>query len=276
MTKYVFKSAAARYFFRNGCAELSTGGLTFHPYANPSCPNKGPGDIVIDRDYVDVDFVESDFYKFLWRTCSSRNSFAKKALAIGYMLCNKLPRDRRCRCKTFICVNENDGAYANGKTLFTESVAQFCNTVRLQGENCQSSFWLAPVSESTNLVVIDDVPQEYNYAPLVALCTEDWQIDRKCRRPLYLAHETAPYVLLSANITSKSLRKDGGFRRRFVTLDFSSFFGQDNPISKYLERNMFRDWGEDQWHMFDNFMLDCIMQYLYCSNGGEEDIFSLY
>lgn len=255
---------------------LSTGGYTFTPYTAPSTPKPDEGDIVLDRDFVDVEFTDGDFYKFLRCTSSSKESFAKKALAIGYMLCNKLPRDRRCRFKTFICVNENDGAYANGKTLFTESVAQFCNTVRLQGKDCYGPFWLEPVSESTNLLVIDDVPQNYNYTPLVALCTEDWQINRRCRSPFYLAHETAPYVLLSANITSKSLRRDRAFLRRFVTLDFSSFFGPDNPIGKYLGRNMFSDWNEDQWHMFDSFMIDCIMQYLYCSSDGEENVFSLY
>lgn len=275
MTPYQFKPTAALYFFRNGVVALSTGGYSFTPHTDPSAPKPDKGDIILDRDFVDVDFVNGDFYRFLWGTCSNKESFAKKALAIGYMLCNKLPRGG-CRHRAFICVNEDDGAYANGKSLFAKAVSQFCNAETVLGQDLKAIFALIDVSERTNLLIVEDCPPKGSFVQrLFNMCTSDWIINRKCLEPLEIPIEKAPYMLITSMASVNDLRRDPSFRRRFCVLEFSPFFSPDNTIKSFLGHNMFLDWDEDQWHMFDSFMIDCIMQYLYSSNDGEEDIFQI-
>ena len=111
---------AARFFFKNCTVSIHLPGeirisRTFRP---------GPGDVILDRFFMaassPTEFIggKSDFYRFLDGTSPSNGCFIKKLAAIGYMLCNKLPRGG-CRHYAFMCVNEDKGACANGKTLFT-------------------------------------------------------------------------------------------------------------------------------------------------------------
>ena len=90
-----------------------------------------------------------------------------------------------------------------------------------------------------------------------------------------LNREKAPYLLLTADTSVAKVRIDGAFRRRFGVLDFSSFFGPENPIDKYFGRLMFQDWDVAQWHMFDNFMFYCVLEYLHLYSR-DKDVFDFY
>ena len=266
---------AARFFFRNCAVSLHLPGeMRISRTLTP-----GPDDIILDRDFTPAGFhsefigAQSAFYRFLDITSSTNASLIKKMSAIGYMLCNKLARNGR-RCRAFICVNEYNGSCANGKSLFTRAVAQFCNTVWADA-HMYSAFWLSPVTESTNLLILDDLPKRAEIRRLMNLCTDGWTVRRKARPSLYIPNEKAPYLLLTTNIPVTKLRSDGSFRRRFGVLDFSSFFGPDNSIRDYFGHRMFRDWNSAQWHMFDNLMFYCVLEYLRSYDRGE-DVFSIY
>lgn len=240
----------------------------------------GKQDVILPRDFHPAgetsEFLgmQSDFYKFLDGTSPSTAEFIKKLAAIGYMLCNKLPRGGR-RCRAFCCINAEERACANGKSLFAQAVAQMCNATLIDGHYMNHIFWLNCVSSATNLLVIDDVSRDTTLQRLFNLCTSDWRIDRCCLEPICIPIETAPYVLLATNMHPGELRRDGSFRRRFVLLAFDSFYGPNNPIDKHIGRVMFRDWDSTQWHMFDNLMFYCVREYVRSYSRGE-DIFSLY
>lgn len=270
------QTLAARFFFKNCAVSLHIPGeMRISRTLTP-----GPDDVVIYRDFIaagsPTDFIgpKSDFYRFLDVTSTTNASFIKKLTAIGYMLCNKFPRNGR-RCRAFLCVNEQSGSYANGKSLFAQSVAQLCNTVIIPGHDCNSKFCLSSVTEKTNLVLVDGILPNRSVQRFFHLCTQDWVIYRKYQEPLILNREKAPYLLLTADTSVDKLRIDGAFRRRFVVLDFSSSFGPENPIDKYLGKLMFQEWDVAQWHMFDNLMLYCALEYLRSYAKGE-DMFSFY
>lgn len=240
----------------------------------------GKEDVILPRDFHPAgetsEFLgmQSDFYKFLDGTSPSTAAFIKKLAAIGYLLCNKLPRGGR-RCRAFCCINAEDGACCNGKSLFAQAVAQMCNATLIAGHNMNRFFWLDCVSSATNLLVLDDVSRDTNLKRLFNLCTSDWRIDRRGFDPICIPLEIAPYVLLTANLHSGEIRRDGSFRRRFVILPFGSFYSPNNPVNEHIGCVMFRDWDSTQWHMFDNLMFYCVCEYLRSYSRGE-DIFSLY
>lgn len=261
---------AARFFFRNCAVSLHLPGeMRISRTLTP-----GPDDIILDRDFTPAgspsEFIggQSDFYRFLDLTSSTNSSLFKKLTAIGYMLCNKLPRNGR-RCRAFICANEDVGSYANGKSLFSRAVAQFCNTVWIDARN-KSVFWLSPVTEATNLLILEDLSMRANIYRFMLLCTDDWTIRRKAKPSLYIPHEKAPYLLLTTNTPVTKIRSDASFRRRFGVLAFSAFFGPDNSIRDYFGHSIFHDWDVAQWHMFDNLMFYCVMEYLRRYDRGED------
>lgn len=266
---------AARFFFNNCAVSLHLPGEL-----KISCTLKpDPGDIVLDRDFIPAgwssEFIgaQSDFYKFLDATSLSNAALIKKLTAIGYMLCNKLPRGGR-RCRAFLCVNEDTGAYANGKSLFAKSIAQLCNPVlSYAGKSLISP--LAMVNEATNLLILDGAVSSFDICGLYNLCTDDWRIERKAQPELVIPIRKAPYLIITSSVSSKMLRNDGSFRCRFAVLEFSSMFGPENPIDKFIGRLMFHDWGSTQWHIFDNLMFYCVLEYLRSYDRGE-DVFRLY
>ena len=261
---------AARFFFRNCAVSLHLPGeMRISRTLTPE-----PNDVVLDRDFSlagsPSEFLgpKSEFYRLLDLTSSTDSSLIKKLTAIGYMLCNKLPRNG-LRCRAFICANEEHGSCANGKSLFSRAVAQFCNTVWADARK-YSVFWLSPVTEATNLLILEDLPIRANIYHLMLLCTDDWTIRRKAKPSLYIPHEKAPYLLLTTNTPVDKIRSDGPFRRRFGVLAFSSFFGPDNSIRDYFGHSMFSDWNNAQWNLFDNLMIYCVMEYLQSYDRGED------
>lgn len=267
---------AARFFFRNCAVSLHLPGeMRISRTLTPE-----PNDVVLDRDFTlagsPSEFIgdQSDFYRFLDATSSTNGSLVKKLAAIGYMLCNKLPRGGR-RCRAFICVNEDKGACCNGKTLFAIAVSKLCNEVFFSGRDIKGFWRLSQVNERTNLLHLDDFLVESNLSRLFNLCTSDWIILRKAKPQVTIPISKAPYLLLTSDVAASKLRRDGSFRRRFVTLDFSSFFSPENTIRDYIGHDLFLDWNNAQWHMFDNFMFYCVLEYLHLYSR-DKDVFDFY
>ena len=105
------ETLAARFFFKNCAVSIFTSGdLAISRTIQPR-----PGDVIFDRNFIPADspseFINAqcDFYRFLDATSTTNDSILKKLSAIGYMLCNKLPRGN-WDYRAFICVNEEDGA----------------------------------------------------------------------------------------------------------------------------------------------------------------------
>lgn len=266
---------AAR-FFRNCAVSLHLPGeMRISRTLTP-----GPNDVVLDRDFTPAgspsEFIggQSDFYRFLDASSSTNGSLIKKLTAIGYMLCNKLPRGGR-RCRAFICVNEDKGACCNGKSLFAIAVSKLCNEVFYSGRDIKGFWCLSQVNERTNLLHLDDFPAESNLSRLFNLCTSDWIILRKAKPQVTIPTSKAPYLLLTSDVAASELRKDGSFRRRFVVLDFASFFSPENTIRDYIGHDLFLDWNNAQWHMFDNFMFYCVLEYLHLYSR-DKDVFDFY
>ncbi len=267
---------AARFFFRNCAVSLHLPGeMRISRTLTP-----GPNDVVLDRDFTPAgspsEFIggQSDFYRFLDASSSTNGSLIKKLTAIGYMLCNKLPRGGR-RCRAFICVNEDKGACCNGKSLFAIAVSKLCNEVFYSGRDIKGFWCLSQVNERTNLLHLDDFPAESNLSRLFNLCTSDWIILRKAKPQVTIPTSKAPYLLLTSDVAASELRKDGSFRRRFVVLDFASFFSPENTIRDYIGHDLFLDWNNAQWHMFDNFMFYCVLEYLHLYSR-DKDVFDFY
>lgn len=267
---------AARFFFRNCAVSLHLPGeMRISRTLTP-----GPNDVVLDRDFTPAgspsEFIggQSDFYRFLDASSSTNGSLIKKLTAIGYMLCNKLPRGGR-RCRAFICVNEDKGACCNGKSLFAIAVSKLCNEVFYSGRDIKGFWCLSQVNERTNLLHLDDFPAESNLSRLFNLCTSDWIILRKAKPQVTIPTSKAPYLLLTSDVAASELRKDGSFRRRFVVLDLASFFSPENTIRDYIGHDLFLDWNNAQWHMFDNFMFYCVLEYLHLYSR-DKDVFDFY
>lgn len=253
---------AARFIFNNCTVSIIDTGEVLVG-TRPASPDAG--EVLIDRDFkYEQDPSEccserSVFLRFLQLTSSAWYPAFLKILAIGCMLCNKLPRrrGRRFGCLFF---NECPDATRNGKSLFATAISQFCTTVKdrpqMQG---RYSFYNSCVTERTTLLHIDDLPSLKSILDLYELTVGDWQIARKCEDLLTIKHENAPYVIATTNLCWRDL---GQMTSMYIPVGFSSFFGPDCRPMDYFGHCLFYDWDAEQWHIFDNFMIYCVTEYL--------------
>lgn len=256
-------SIAARFCFDNVTLTLFTDGrMTISHSYQP-----GPDDVRIPRNFtfVDspVDYINprNEFYRFLSLTSTSNQELLTKLSAIGYLLCNRMPRTFD-RSKAILCVNEQSSYCATGKSLFLSAVAGYCHSAYADAAESESPFWLSEIKPSTNLLVLDDLPRNTSLLGVFDLFKSTWIIHRKARSPLVIPREKAPYILAATNLPKSKLRKNGSFRRRFCALEFSSYFNAEyRPIDEF-GHSLFHDWDCDQWNLFDNFMIYCIRQYI--------------
>lgn len=263
---------AARFFFKNCSVSLHMSGeMRISHTLTPE-----PDDVILDRNFIPADspseFIgnQSDFYRFLDATSSTNVSLIKKLTAIGYLLCNKLPKHNPTRIRSFICVNELEYSMGNGKTLFCKAISQYCNTVRICGRDYMSNFAFDQVAECTQLVLLDDFPVRCKIQCLFNKCTDDWVIHRKGYPPLVIEFEKTPHLMITTALPMSKVSKAGSFLRRFCVLEFSSFFGPNHTIHDYFGHYLFLDWNDAQWQMFDNLMFYCVREYVRAYSRGAD------
>lgn len=266
------ETLAARFFFYNCAVSIHLPGelrisRTLKPF---------PNDVVLNRNFYPENdpsvFIggHNDFYRFLDLSTPSNSDLLRKLSAIGYLLCNKLPRTG-FRYRGFVCVNNEESTCANGKSLFARAIAELNNPAFLDGRIDRNTglFALRGVDEHTTVAILDDIHiRQATLNRLYCICPGDWRINRKGFPELVIERELAPYLLITTNTPAHRFLIHGSAIRRFVPLAFSSFFGVENPIHKYFGHSFFSDWTEAQWHLFDNFMFYCVLEYLRTFSSG--------
>lgn len=272
------KTLAARFFFKNCAVSIHLPGeLRLSRTLKPSLD-----DVVLNRNFCPENdpsvFIGShnDFYRFLDLSTPSNSDCLRKLSAIGYLLCNKLPRTG-FRCRGFVCVNDEENSCANGKSLFARAIAELNNPAFLNGRINRNTglFDLRGVDERTTVAVLDGIHiSQTNLDRLYSICPGDWRIHRKGFPELVLERDNAPYLLITTNTPAHRFLIHGSAIRRFVPLGFSSFFGVENPVHTYFGHSFFSEWNEEQWHLFDNFMFYCVLEYLRVFSSGI-DIFQI-
>lgn len=268
---------AARFFFKNGAVSITTDGeMIFSPDIEPTAD-----DIQLNREFTPLttweDFAEgNDFFTFLNESSESTASIIKKLSAIGYILCNKLDRSlEKKRYRAFMCVNEEEGAKCNGKTLFTEAIAALCVADKLCDANLKNPFALSGVTDATQVVIVDGLPGGVKVQQFFNLVTSDWIVNRKCEPTKTVPFNKAPHLVLISDAVASKIRRDNSFRRRFTVLEFSSYWNQENRVCDHFGHEFFDGWDAEQWNKFDNFMFYCVREYVQTYSNGQ-DIFGFY
>lgn len=255
---------AARYHFGNCMIAFYTSGKT--QIQNPVAPPTNKT-ILRDRFYIPIVEKVCEFESFLRLTSDTLEDFDKKCLAIGYMLCNELPKGD-LRNEAFLCVNKKQDTFITGKFLFAKAVSLFHRT-KLLPLAYTSPFVLADVTQDTTLVVADDIGCQRHLSLVFEKCHGDWIIKRPCQPREIIGRARAPYLLAATNIPSHKIRDDRAFLRRFVKLWFvSPMPGEPLWTRQIFGHNLFLDWDEDEWMRFYSFMFGCINTYLAIFRAG--------
>lgn len=229
---------------------------------------------IIEREFkYIVDNNGCHFGKFISNVCNSeKDRYNAFISAIGYLLHNYSDQSKG---QAVIAYDEEITDLKNpmggtGKGLFANAIIQMRNVVKIDGKKFDPNdkFKYQDVTESTQVVWLDDVKPELGFETFHSVLTDGWSIEQKHKAQFYIKPMDSPKMFICSN----SILKGNGStnkRRQFI-IEFSNYyskkirFGNEEPIKKEHGCIFFdnEDWDAQEWNMFFSFMLDCVQKYL--------------
>lgn len=229
---------------------------------------------IIDREYHTQDPGKvSEVFEFHKLVTSSRNVLGEvvpnpqrhNALrsALGYLMHNyKGYLDTKA---IVFCEEQvSDSGGRTGKTLTCQMLEQMgCNLVKINGRNVNfnNRFLFQNVEYNTNIISIDDTSKRFNFGGLYSIITNGLIVEKKNKTSIQLSHQDTPKFVITTNQVLTDDSNSG--RSRKFEIEFSDYFSDDHTPADEFGHLFFKDWDDEQWNLFYNYMIGSIQLYLY-------------
>ena len=218
---------------------------------------------IIQRNFERVLDHNNDYQTFI-NNVSNNNPLSVEC-SIGYLISTyKNKMNNRAIILNDEVISENPEG-GTGKGLFVQGVSRIRRVAILDGKSFDDSksFPYQTVNAETQVLVFDDVKQNFNFESKFSLVTEGLTLERKNKDAIKLSVEESPKLLISTNYAIKG--EGNSHDRRRHELEFSQYYnGQRTPYDEF-KRQLFDDWTQEDWTKFDNYMVYCLQMYL--NNG---------
>lgn len=230
---------------------------------------------IIDREYHSQDPVGkvSEVYEFHKLVTSSRNVLGEvvpnpqrhNALrsALGYLMHNyKGYLDTKA---IVFCEEQvSDSGGRTGKTLTCQMLEQMGEVfAKINGRNVdfRNRFLFQNVEYNTNIISIDDTSKRFNFGGLYSIITNGLIVEKKNKTSIQLSHQDTPKFVITTNQVLTDDSNSG--RSRKFEIEFSDYFSDDHTPADEFGHLFFKDWDDEQWNLFFDYMIGSIQLYLY-------------
>jgi hypothetical protein len=215
---------------------------------------------IIQRQWVTLDVFENE-YKVFINNISNKEPIAVECV-IGYLLSNyKNKMNNKAVILNDEVISENPEG-GTGKGLFVQGLRQIRKVSILDGKSFddKKSFPYQTVSSETNILVFDDVKQNFDFESKFSLVTEGMTLERKNKDAIRLKVEDSPKLVISTNYAIKG-EGNSHDRRRFE-LEVAQYYGKNLTPYDEFGKQLFDDWEIEEFQKFDNYMVYCLQSYL--------------
>jgi len=230
---------------------------------------------IIDREYHTQDPIGkvSVVYEFHKLVTSSRNVLGEvvpnpqrhNALrsALGYLMHNyKGYLDTKA---IIFCEEQvSDSGGRTGKTLTCQMLEQMGEVfAKINGRNVdfRNRFLFQNVEYNTNIISIDDTSKRFNFGGLYSIITNGLIVEKKNKTSIQLSHQDTPKFVITTNQVLTDDSNSG--RSRKFEIEFSDYFSDDHTPADEFGHLFFKDWDDEQWNLFFDYMIGSIQLYLY-------------
>ncbi len=168
--------------------------------------------------------------------------------------------------RALILVDEfsSKGVHAGGtgKGIFAKAIRYIRKQGYIAGKNVdtESRFLFMNVYLGDQSFHFEDVRDSFDFEVLFNAITDDLQVERKGKDKFTIPFSQSPKIIISTNHTIKG--NGHSFDRRQVFLPFSDYYGPHLNPQKEFGHNLFDDWNDEEWMLYDQFMIRCIQLYL--------------
>src|SRR5690554_1472937 len=228
---------------------------------------------IIDKQKKDFEIAEQadsggDFEEFCKLVTNGKTEW-QKALktAIGYLLLSnkEANEDKAVIVYDYSLGNSNEANGGSGKSLiFYSALSQLKNVTVIDGKRYDprsTQFMYQNVDATTNIILIDDVNEKFNFDQIYSAITIGFEVEKKSKQAVFLDQSEAPKFAITSN---RLLKMDEGSssRRRAYELFLYNYFDEVRKPYDVFGRNFFTEWDYNEFNRFYHFMFTCVQEYL--------------
>ena len=220
-------------------------------------------DQMIDREYSECDGSKCEFRKFIHNVSGDEAKRIESVEStIGFLLHGYKPSSK---CPAVILndetISENPEG-GTGKGIFSTALSYMRKMVKIDGKlfSFDKGFPYQTVQQDTQLIAFDDVQKNWKFENTFPLITEGMTLEKKNKDAVFIDFSRSPKILITTNY---AIRGSGNsFDRRKWELEFKQFYRKDHTPREEFGHDLFTDWNDSEWCIYDNYMIGCLQLYL--------------
>jgi hypothetical protein len=122
------------------------------------------------------------------------------------------------------------------------------------------NFNFSQVNINTDVILFDDVANNFDFEKLYSLTTTGIKVERKYKDAIYIPHENSPKVVLTTNYAIQG--SGSSHKRRIHEFEVSHHYTHNFTPEDEFGHLLFDEWDEEQFNLFYNLMFQCSQLYL--------------
>tara|TARA_R110002049_G_scaffold97784_1_gene238199 strand:+ start:5320 stop:7725 length:2406 start_codon:yes stop_codon:yes gene_type:complete len=220
-------------------------------------------DHVIDRNFNKCSIINCDFQKFINNICKRDESRTKSMEStLGYMMHGY---KNLSYCPAVILNDEvisDNPEGGTGKGLFINALQKMKKVVVIDGKSFafEKSFAYQLVSADTQILCFDDVKKHFDFERLFSVVTEGLTLEKKNKDAIKIPFAKSPKIAITTNYAIKGA--GNSFERRKWELELHQHYSKHYTPLDEFSKLMFGDWDDEEWCVFDNYMISCLQLYM--------------
>jgi hypothetical protein len=221
-------------------------------------------DHVIDRNFNICDVTGNcDFKRFVFNINGSDEQRSRSMEStIGFLMHGY---KNLSFCPAVILNDEvisDNPEGGTGKGLLMSALSKMKKLVVIDGKSFafEKSFAYQLVSADTQILCFDDVRKHFDFERLFSVVTEGLTLEKKNKDAIKIPFSRSPKIAITTNYAIKGA--GNSFARRKWELELHQYYNKNfTPLDEF-GKLMFGDWNDDDWCEFDNYMINCLKNYL--------------
>lgn len=245
-------------FFRNCYIEISKEGEERLEYA--ALEKLVWEDKIKDRDYTKRDDWNLGLYYDFLNKAVGVDSYLMQI--IGYYAHEFRDERGYMAIATESCENPKDGG-GSGKNIFWSLLGLTTTFKSLPASQATLSKDLFQSWDKQRIFAVSDMEKDFNLIFLKDIITGNSVVNKKFINEFEVPVEDMPKLAGSSNFSFDTV-SDGGLKRRIRHIEFTDFFTRARGVDKYYKKMFPKDWEDCEYLWFDNFISECIREFLLC------------
>lgn len=209
-----------------------------------------------------------EFFEFLKDLCKNQNksvnekSIASLVTIIGYLI-HRYKDPAKAKAVIFMDTYKDGSPNGGtGKGLLTKGIGYVRESAFQDGKYYSTSdkFAFSHVTYGTRIMVIDDVPENFDFEKIFPLITEKAVVERKYENKFIIPFDESPKVLITTNYTVEGT--SSSHKRRKVEFILSETYKADYSPEDKFGHLLYVEWDYKEWLNFYLFMVYCVQEFL--------------